>query len=1023
MALKNFSQFTPQTVLSATDYVVGYRSTDEIRTDLDSLTDAISGILISKGFTPGGALGTVKRVNYRYTIDAGENLNAVSGTDDYGFYLTYTPGQLDVYRNGVHLVDTQDYLANNSSQVLNLSTMNPGDVIEIVTLSAAGFTIALSGMGSVFTNHYRYTVPVGIVNPGSVNVSGPDDLGNTLQYASPNLNVYLNGSHLVYGLDYTALNGSSITMVDGLSTGDIVDVSVISAYDIGGMATLSTGVFKLRAGPGIILNPANGQGDVTITGNTLALTGGNIVIPVGSTRLYTNIQSAFNSLSGLLLDSTASVTISADPELITENPWKPLYMDHPNGDKIFVEGNISTIESISNPIVSVVTASGGSLSATFTVNPLTLSGGRTVQKNDIISIHSVSGRDAYIANNSYNGTDAAGHIHQFKSDNTTLGDLITIQFPLTGAWCLLGVASADGLAQTYLSVITGRNNFTGTQPVVTLSGNRLRNWPAGSPFTVQFGSPGSVIFNTASQPVRILSAFPVGNCGQHIVFSSGTPGTNTWLNVGDQIITLGQATVVKRVSSTAAIDVTTALKFTSSGTVSGYSSSFGQTPNPGLHFLVKTFWERYRGAFRVQDVTGNNVTISIPDITWKPLTYSGTTYNWEVTPLPVYGIERIGRVAVIDSESGQYNYPIAIHTTRIKTIGTAVTQNNLGRISKMAFDYAYDLSALSGSITNGLNIGYDPQTKISNSVSVVLGNNVAFHNFLYSIYIDGASNLQQTGGSLATGSNTFNSNTSSIVADNGSTFTLDGFGFASTYGIVLQRYSRATASYGVCHAAYQWFSVNRSSLTLSWFSGLETSLDYEYTVSSLIDNTADLTLSNSRFYVRQHVYTGIRVTATSNTNSIFCGFYGNQKEISALPGDQYLIWMDYNSNLSLSYLNVYTGSHRGLFLRFNSMATSERDIMSNNVAAFVADSNSQIISGEGGNLTQILYNGTIFQSFGKCNIVCFEVVNAFNRAVVAINSNGNYVDLRTNKHALRNEIVTSATPGFNSATMNYVNIS
>ena len=168
MALKNFSQFTPQTVLSATDYVVGYRSTDEIRTDLDSLTVAISGLLISKGFTPGGSLGTVKRVNYRYTIDAGENLNAVSGADDYGLYLTYTPGQLDVYRNGSHLVDGQDFVASNSTQVVGLSTMSPGDVIDIVTLSAAGITFSLSGTGSIFTNHYRYTVPVGSVTNGGV---------------------------------------------------------------------------------------------------------------------------------------------------------------------------------------------------------------------------------------------------------------------------------------------------------------------------------------------------------------------------------------------------------------------------------------------------------------------------------------------------------------------------------------------------------------------------------------------------------------------------------------------------------------------------------------------------------------------------------------------------------------------------------------------------------------------------------------------------------------------------------------
>ena len=98
MALKNFTQFTPQTVLSATDYLVGYRDLDEIRTDLSSPTDAISGLLISKGFTPGGTVGSVKRVGFRFTIASGNNLNAVSGFDDFGSFLLYNAGAVEVLR-------------------------------------------------------------------------------------------------------------------------------------------------------------------------------------------------------------------------------------------------------------------------------------------------------------------------------------------------------------------------------------------------------------------------------------------------------------------------------------------------------------------------------------------------------------------------------------------------------------------------------------------------------------------------------------------------------------------------------------------------------------------------------------------------------------------------------------------------------------------------------------------------------------------------------------------------------------
>jgi|GEM_PF-2672614 len=683
MALKNFSQFTPQTVLSATDFVVGYRSTDEIRTDLDSLTDAISGILISKGFTPGGALGTVKRVNYRYTIDLGENLNAVSGADDYGLFLTYTPNQLDVYRNGVHLVDGQDYLANNTTQVTNLSTMNTGDVIDIVTLSAAGFTIALSGSGSIFTNHYRYTVPVNSVTLGSVNVVGPDDLGNTLQYSSPNLEVYLNGSHLVYGLDYTALNGVNITMVDGLSTGDVVDVSVISAYDIGGMATLSTGVFKLRPGPGIILNPANGVGDVTITGNTLQLTGGNIIIPVGSTRNFQTIQSAFNSLSGLLLDSTAVVTISCDPE--TFNTTSTTDISHPNGDKITLAGTTQEFRCLNNPVISV---SGGftyanrvtgwnPLSATLAFNPSF----NIPAVNDFVYIQSVSGRDATIyAGGQYMHTDNNCNI-RFRwpgypgysldtQDHLNYAGLLFCPFPLSGARAIISVLSA-GTTSHLVRTVAALSGTTGSgdtiSPAIVWSEPRVASFanlgpgntkPNNFPI-VTIGTPDSYRGTTFTQipssysvlsTLRTPDNLPVlpfdVTIPAVLTFSDAT-ATNTYLNPGDWIYASGQCRQVIAVSANNRCIIDRPFY---EGTASGRTS----TINTATPFLIKTHFERYAGLHRVAAVAGSNVTIQAYKAFHAETFYSSIAEavpSFEA-PLPIHGVAALANPNIMSTADG-----------------------------------------------------------------------------------------------------------------------------------------------------------------------------------------------------------------------------------------------------------------------------------------------------------------------------------------------------------------------------------
>ena len=271
MALKNFTQFTPYTVLSSTDNFVGYRVLDEFRTDFNSLTDAISGLLISKGFTPGSSVGIVRRVSFRYTIGSGNNLNAVSGADDFGFTLSYKPTQIEVYRNGAHLAENLDFIASNGTQVTNLSTFSLGDILEVVALSSTVLTnyVAFSGSGSVISPSFRYSVsPSNTITPGAFVIAGADDFGSVLSFVVPNLEVYLNGSHLVKDMDYgTYASGSSITLGDSVADGDIVEIVSLSANNISEIASITTyiGIQKIQAGKDIIISNFTGTGNVTLS--------------------------------------------------------------------------------------------------------------------------------------------------------------------------------------------------------------------------------------------------------------------------------------------------------------------------------------------------------------------------------------------------------------------------------------------------------------------------------------------------------------------------------------------------------------------------------------------------------------------------------------------------------------------------------------------------------------------------------------------------------------------------------------
>jgi streptogramin lyase len=311
MALKNFTQFTPQTLLSATDFMVGYRQLDEIRTDLDSMSLGVSALLIGKGFLPGTSVGRIKRVGFVYTIGSSSNLNAVSGTDDNGLTLSYTPNQIEVYRNGSHLANNLDFTATNSTQVTNLSTLNLGDVVEVVGLSGVGATILLalsSGINSLVQKNYRYSVATGnTIAPAATLISGSDDYNSVLNFNTNSFQVYLNGSHLVRDYDYISYNsGTSFTLVSPVADGDSVDVISLSSVSITSLSSLSafSGINKILAGDRIAISSSTGN--VTVSSQTCI---SDIPVPSWTNgRQITQFSLLQNYLSAVAASNTSAAS-------------------------------------------------------------------------------------------------------------------------------------------------------------------------------------------------------------------------------------------------------------------------------------------------------------------------------------------------------------------------------------------------------------------------------------------------------------------------------------------------------------------------------------------------------------------------------------------------------------------------------------------------------------------------------------------------------------------------------------------
>jgi hypothetical protein len=74
---------------------------------------------------------------------------------------------------------------------------------------------------------------------GETTLSGTDSFGQALSYTAGTEQVFVNGVLIIRNVDYTASNGSSVTLTQALNAGDIFQVYAISPYNVSQMPAAS----------------------------------------------------------------------------------------------------------------------------------------------------------------------------------------------------------------------------------------------------------------------------------------------------------------------------------------------------------------------------------------------------------------------------------------------------------------------------------------------------------------------------------------------------------------------------------------------------------------------------------------------------------------------------------------------------------------------------------------------------------------------------------------------------------------
>ena len=117
------------------------------------------------------------------------------------FLITYTIAYVDVYLNGIKLIDTQDYSAINGTSIIMSVPVKQNDVIEVIKWENIP--------NSAYTR-YLYTATSGQVE-------------FIAEYYIDAVDVYLNGIKLIQSVQFIANNGTSITIPTTIQN-DIIEI-------------------------------------------------------------------------------------------------------------------------------------------------------------------------------------------------------------------------------------------------------------------------------------------------------------------------------------------------------------------------------------------------------------------------------------------------------------------------------------------------------------------------------------------------------------------------------------------------------------------------------------------------------------------------------------------------------------------------------------------------------------------------------------------------------------------------------
>jgi hypothetical protein len=246
---------------------------------------------------------------------------SITGADDNGLTLDYSTGLIDVFLNGILLKDSDDFTTNGVGNTVTLvSATDSNDLVTIVNRKGVVVTPSLKT--------FEYTATA-----GQTQFSGLALDNSTLSYAPGAIQVYLNGV-LLREEDFSATNGTTVTLTTGASLNDEL---VISTFSTPG-ANLTLFKFTASASQTVFSGTDN-------AGNRLSYMPGNEQVFLNGLLLNDSDDYVASNGVSVILNTAANVndelkvaSFVHNANNLVVNPWSaPAASNNASaGDKLFV---------------------------------------------------------------------------------------------------------------------------------------------------------------------------------------------------------------------------------------------------------------------------------------------------------------------------------------------------------------------------------------------------------------------------------------------------------------------------------------------------------------------------------------------------------------------------------------------------------------------------------------------------------------------------------------------------------------